>query len=189
MTAEWLMMVLGLFLVVVLVCVTAARGVLADWWSGICLRREGFPRAGDFVRVGPHTGTVESIGRLALILRTPDNAFVRVPNGLMAGTSVACANRHAIRRLDFEVRVRAEDDMERVQALLDEAAGGDPNVLVRPPVIVRLDAVEGKFARFVLIAWFAHGKEESLRGSLPRRVWQAFNDADLTVSVRPLGKS
>ncbi|MCC5805141.1 MAG: mechanosensitive ion channel [Opitutales bacterium] len=189
MTMQLLMAVAGLLAVVLLVCGYAARGIIADWWSGVCLRREGFPRTGDFVHVGAHRGTVEAVGRLAVTMRTPDNLFVRVPNCVVARSSVACANRHAIRRLDFEVRVRVGDDMERVRVLLDAAAGGDPNVLVRPPVVVRLNAVEGKFARFVLIVWFASEKAEVVRGSLPQRVWQAFNDAELTVSVRPPGPS
>ena len=186
MTLQLSMAVLGLLVVALLVCGFAARGILADWWSGVCLRREGFPRAGDFVRVGPHCGAVETVGRLAVTLRTPDNRFVRIPNGMVAGTAVACTNRHAIRRLDFEVRARAGEDMDRVRALLEEAAGGDVNILVRPPAGVRLAAVEGKFARFVLTVWFAREKEESVRGSVPRRVWQAFEAAGVSVSVQPL---
>ncbi len=187
MTLQLSMAVLGFLAAALLVCGLAARGILADWWSGVCLRRGGFPQTGDFVRVGDYRGTVETVGRLAVTLRTPDNLFVRVPNGMVAGTSVACANRHAVRRLDFAVRVRAGEDLARVRALLDEAAGGDANVLVRPPVVVRLDAVEGRFVRFVLTVWFAREREEAVRGSVPQRVWQAFHEAELTVSVEPHG--
>lgn len=66
--------------VVVLLLGFALRGLLANFAAGLALVVFRFFRPGDIIRVAGHMGRVVSRGRLYVVIRTPDNERVIVPN-------------------------------------------------------------------------------------------------------------
>jgi small-conductance mechanosensitive channel len=94
-----------------------AQALIRDLLSGIFLLFEGLLALGDEVKVGDHTGTVESIGLRVTRLRMLDGAVRVVPNGLLTDFANYSAGWA---RAIVDVGVPRSVDVERALAVLRE---------------------------------------------------------------------
>lgn len=66
----------------------AAQKTLENVFGAVSLALDRPLRAGDYVKVGDHLGTVETIGLRSTTLRTLDRTVVSIPNGDLANTRI-----------------------------------------------------------------------------------------------------
>ena len=86
--------------------------------SGLFLLGERPFGVGDVIRVGSTTGEVLSIDLLSAKLRTFDNLYVRIPNETMIKSEVTTLTRFPIRRLDLQIGVAYQENIEKVRDVL-----------------------------------------------------------------------
>jgi small-conductance mechanosensitive channel len=150
----------------------AFQRLLVDAIAGFFILFEGDYAVGDVVRLEPsdYTGSVESIGLRATVLRGPGSERMIVPNGQITGVRIIPNGRRQVR---LEMLTREPD---AIQALVHEVAGsvagaggpwdGPPRVVVRPAesglarVIVALEveaAREGAADAWLVDALAARG--------------------------------
>jgi small-conductance mechanosensitive channel len=136
----------------------AAQTSLSNIISGIFLVFEKPFEVGDVIRLGEHTGFVESIGLLSLTLRTFDNISIRIPNESLVKGTVINVTRHPIRRHDIELHLAFREDIDRVLRVLREVADDNPHVLVEPEPLVSVLGFGDCGIRFLLGVW--HERED-----------------------------
>lgn len=81
----------------------AAQTSLSNIISGVMLVLERSFKVGDIVLVDTARGTIESIGLMAMTLRTADNKSIRIPNEQLIKGKVINLTTRGTRRLTFQV--------------------------------------------------------------------------------------
>jgi small-conductance mechanosensitive channel len=132
------------------------QNVVNNFVSGIILLIERPVRIGDVVEFGPVTGYVRRIGIRSSTIRTFDGAEVIVPNGnLIADRLTNWTFSGFQRRIEIKVSVADSSDPEKVRALLEEVAKGQPDLLTSPPPQGLVLGFGGGQIQLALRAWTA----------------------------------
>lgn len=160
----------------------AAQTGLSNIISGIFLVFEKPFEVGDVIRLGEHTGFVESIDLLSLTLRTFDNITIRIPNETLVKGMLINVTRHPIRRYDIPLGISYDQDVDRVMNVLREVADENPHVLVEPEPLVALTGFGESELKFLLGVW--HEKDDfiEMRNSILRDIKARFDKDGIEIA-------
>jgi potassium efflux system protein len=128
--------------------------VVRDFVGGLVLLIEQSIRKGDYVTFGTTKGKVQEIGLRSTHVHTRDGTELIVPNHLLI-TSEVSNHSHPIERarLDVELPVAFQEDIDLVEETLLSVAGDHPLVMSDPAPTVRLDAITESHFQFTLAVW------------------------------------
>ncbi len=87
---------------------------------------------GDFVTVNGESGVIKSVGISVTELDTPDNKHIIVPNKSVWGGNIINFTRNPTRRVDMEVGVGYNDDLNKVIKTTMDVIKAHPKVLKDP---------------------------------------------------------
>jgi small conductance mechanosensitive channel len=131
----------------------ALQGTLSNIAAGIMLLWLRPFRVGDFIEVGPQSGTVEEIGLFVCQLRTYDGLFLFMPNSAIWNVALKNYTRNGGRLVSINVAVPAAADLDRIRQTLLAVAARTPSALHIPAPAVFLDNVGGGMSVFNLAVW------------------------------------
>lgn len=132
----------------------AVKDNLANFAGGVMILLNKPFKGGDFINAQNMEGTVESIGVLYTMLKTPDNKTIYIPNGpLSTGNIINYNSRDKIRRSEIVVGVEYGSDVEEVKNLLLEIAQNHPNVLENPKPFARMTKMNDNSIDFSFRVW------------------------------------
>ena len=115
----------------------ALQGAVGNLIGGVILLILRPIRAGEYVKIGDHEGTVRTVGAYYTELVTADNKHVSLPNGTLTNTPITNFSREGTRRLDITFSVDYGSDMDLVYRVLKELVAGQADILPDPaPQIV-----------------------------------------------------
>jgi small-conductance mechanosensitive channel len=159
----------------------AAQTSLSNIISGGFLIWEKSFQVGDSIRVGEHTGVVESIDLLSMTLRTFDNLSIRLPNESLVKSEVINITRYPIRRFDVTIGVGYGEDPERVVQVLRRVADQNVNVLEEPEPLIGMSGFGESELKIFIGVW--HEKEDYLkvRHSILRDIWAKFREENIEI--------
>lgn len=159
----------------------AAQTSLSNIISGGFLIWEKSFQVGDAIRVGEHTGVVESIDLLSLTLRTFDNLSIRLPNESLVKSELINITRYPIRRFEVTIGVGYDEDPDRVVEVLRRVADQNVNVLEEPEPLVGMTGFGESELEIFLGVW--HEKEDYLkvRHSILRDIWAEFRKENIEI--------
>lgn len=89
-------------------------------------------KKGDYVTVNGETGTVKGVGISVTSLDTPDNKRIVIPNKSIWGGNIVNFSEHPTRRVDIEVGVDYDDDLDQVIRVTMDLLEKDERVLSKP---------------------------------------------------------
>ena len=89
-------------------------------------------KAGDYVTTNGESGTVRNVGISVTELDTIDNKRVIIPNKLVWGGNITNFTKHPTRRVDMQVGVGYEDDLDKVIKATLSLLKADKRVLADP---------------------------------------------------------
>ncbi len=118
----------------------ALQGSLSNFAGGIMILVFKPFRIGDFIDDGTNAGTVKDIGIFYTTIHTTDNKVITIPNGALSNTAVTDYSINELRRLDLDISVGYESDIELVKKTLLNLAEAHELVLQDPAPFVRLGA-------------------------------------------------
>ncbi len=156
---------------------TSASNVI----SGLFLLGERPFVVGDVITVGTTTGEVISIDLMAVRLRTFDNLLVRVPNETLLKMEITNVTHFPIRRVDLEMRLPYQTDLDDARELLLSVADQHPLVLDEPrPFLLFMGF--GEFALNVKFSlWATREHVIDVRNTVPELIKDAFEAAGIDV--------
>lgn len=151
--------------------------------SGIFLLGERPFVVGDLINVGQTTGEVVSVDLLSVKIRTFDNLFVRVPNETLLKTEITTLTRFPIRRVDLELRISYEADLEQVRRLLIDVADQDPLCLDEPEpnLFFKRFGEVGQELQFSV--WVVRENYIKVKNGLPRSLLRALAEAGVEIAL------
>ncbi len=116
----------------------ALQGSLSNFAGGIMILLFNPFSIGDFIEANDVSGTVKNIGIFYTTLNTPDNKVITMPNGSLANATVIDYSVNETRRLDLEIGVSYDSDIDLVKKTLLDLANAHELVLKDPAPFVRL---------------------------------------------------
>ena len=131
----------------------ALQGGLTNIAGGLILLCFKPFEIGDFIETSSHSGTVIDIGLIYTTINTPDNKRVVIPNGTVSNASVVDYSSYETRRLDLEISVAYDSDIDMVKDTLLALANAHELVLKDPAPFVRLGAHGDSALIFKLRVW------------------------------------
>ena len=99
----------------------AFQGTLANFAAGIMILVFRPFDIGDYVKAAGHEGIVEQIGLFTIAIDTVDNRRIILPNSEVAGKTLENVTHHDYRRVDLDVGVAYDADLNEARAALEAA--------------------------------------------------------------------
>ena len=145
---------------------------------------------GDMVQIRDVLGTVEAITAYQIVVRTFDGQTVFMPTAMVMASSIRNYSLIPERRVQLDVDIYSQDDIEAARALLLEAMGADERVLEDPAPAVFVTSVSGEKATMVAYCWVKNADWFGTRDALWVSVSRAFADnAHLRLAIAQLDVS
>ena len=140
--------------VIALILGFAAQSTLSNAIAGVLIAFTQPLRLGDQVEVGTAAGTVEEIGLIYTLLRTPDGSRFYVPNTRMASDTIRNATLQSFQhRAQITIGVPVGSDFERVRDILVEEARRAPEAMPDKNPTATLSQLDATAAVFTVEAW------------------------------------
>ncbi|HEX8023091.1 mechanosensitive ion channel family protein [Mucilaginibacter sp.] len=98
-------------------------------------------------------GRVVSIQMFYTVLITADNKTVIIPNGKLFNEVIVNITREGRRRLDFEMRVGYNNDMEKAKAIMTKVVNANKDILHDPAARVGVISLDNDCVRFTINVW------------------------------------
>ena len=109
----------------------ALQGTLSNVAAGLMLLFLRPFKVGDWVEAAGVSGSVREIGLFTTIIDTFDNVYISLPNSAIWTSNIINHARYGTRRLDLDIGVSYESDLDIVEAAMMGLAD-DPRVLADP---------------------------------------------------------
>lgn len=98
-------------------------------------------------------GRVVSIQMFYTVLITADNKTVIIPNGKLFNEVIVNITREGRRRLDFELRVGYNNDIEKAKAIMTAVVNANKDILHDPAARVGVISLDNDCVRFTINVW------------------------------------
>lgn len=138
-------------------------------------------RVGDAVEVAGVGGVVEEVGAFKTRLRTWDGVVVYPANDAVWSGAIRNLSQATRRRLDLEVGVAYEGDVDEALRVAREVLEADDAVLEDPAPEVHVTTLAASSVTVRLRAWTAPDDLYAVSLRLPRAVKLAFDAADVAI--------
>ena len=159
----------------------AAQTSLSNIISGFFMIGERPFELGDVIEVDGIAGTVDTIGLLALTLRTFDNRSVRIPNETLVKTKLINITRHPIRRFNLDIGVAYDENIGHVLEVMHEVAETNLQCLNEPDPLIIFTGFGDSSLNFLLGAWCVKEDYGTLRNTLPRELKERFDKENIEI--------
>tara|TARA_B110000037_G_scaffold218906_1_gene282863 strand:- start:82 stop:939 length:858 start_codon:yes stop_codon:yes gene_type:complete len=153
----------------------AAQTSLSNIISGIFIYWEKPFEVGDVIRIGDTSGVVLSIDLLSVKLRQFDNQFVRIPNETMIKAQVTTVTKFPIRRVDLDLGVAYDSNIDHVTRVLTLVAEKNPRALDDPKAVIFFKGFGDSSLNFMLGVWCERTQFIELKNSILRDIKEAFD--------------
>jgi small conductance mechanosensitive channel len=139
---------------------------------------------GDMVKIRGVMGVVEAITAYQTVLRTFDGQTVYFPSALVMAGDISNYSQVPERRVELNVEINADDDLERARQLLLEIMRGQDAALDEPEPAVFITGIEDGRAALFAFCWVKNADWFATRDALWVGVSEAFA-AEPSVSLAP----
>ena len=138
-------------------------------------------RAGEYVKIGEHEGTICTVGAYYTEMTTFDNKRVSLPNGGITNTPVINFSREGTRRLDLVFSVSYNSDIDRVYEVLNGLIAGEEAILKEPAPTVYLTKYADSSLDFSVRVWVKTADYWPVQFSMLDRGKRALDEAGITI--------
>jgi small-conductance mechanosensitive channel len=153
----------------------AAQTSVSNLISGLFLISEKPFAAGEVISVSGTTGIVISIDLLSVKLRTFDNQYVRLPSQHILGSTLTNITRFPIRRMDINIGVSYEADLEKVHSVLTDIAERNPLCLDEPAPLFIINRFGESAVELLFGVWFEKSDFLGLKNSIMVEIKKRFD--------------
>jgi potassium-dependent mechanosensitive channel len=163
-----------------------AQTLINNFISGLILLFEQSIRAGDIVQVGGQRGRVDFIGFRNSLIRRPDGVDVLVPNSKFLESEVVnWTLTDNLVQYKIAVGVAYGSSLNKVSALLAQAAQEHPTTMKTPAPKVLLEEFGDNTLMFALVFWISlrPGVDDSMvRSELRHRIHALLEQAGIALA-------
>jgi small conductance mechanosensitive channel len=107
------------------------QGSLSNFAGGFLILMLKPFKSGDFITGAGHSGTVEEIQIFYTKILTPDNKVITIPNSQLSNDSIINFSANKTRRLDFNLGVGHQEDIDKVKNAVMRVIERTPENLIK----------------------------------------------------------
>ena len=138
---------------------------------------------GDHIDAAGVSGAVESIGIFNVVLKTPDNRVINVPNSLIYGGTITNYNAESTRRIDLMIAIGYDADIPQAKAVIAAIVAAEPRVAPFPPPEVAMQDLLATTVTIAVRAWVASSDYGSVRSDLLERIKRVLDKYGLSIPL------
>ena len=159
----------------------ALQGTLSNVAAGVMLLLLRPFNTGDWVETGDISGIIKEVGLFTTIINTFDNVFISIPNSTIWNSVIINHSHHHTRRIDIDIGVDYESDMELVSRTLLNLAKDD-RVIDKPTKPQFLVVKYDDSSIIVRLRLYSHTKNwYALYTDLMKRLKPALDKAKIEI--------
>ncbi len=133
-------------------------------------------KQGDYVSIGGTEGTVKEIRLFNTKLTTPDNLDVIIPNSTVIGANVINYSAMPLRRIDIDVPVPYQTDVEIVRKILLGCLAEDERIVDVPAPLCRLYEYGSSALKYRVRCYVPNGEYWNVRFDLNERLFTRLRE-------------
>ena len=159
----------------------ALQGTLQNVAAGLMILILRPYHVGEFVETAAGAGAVNEIGLFMTRMTTPHGIFLAVPNSKMWSDAITNYSRLPRRRLDLDIGISYDDDIDKARDLILELARKDDRIDDDPAPVVLVTNLGESSVDLQLRAWIKREIFWDVRFDLIREVKYALDAAGITI--------
>jgi len=159
----------------------ALQDSLGNFASGILIMVFKPFDVGDLVEVGGVLGKVKSMNLLSVLIHTPDNKAVIIPNNNIWSDTITNVTGTDSRRVDLVFGIGYGDDIETAQNIMEQVVSEHPLVLKDPAPVVRVHALADSSVNFVCRPWVKTDDYWDVYWDVTRAVKERFDAGGVSI--------
>jgi small conductance mechanosensitive channel len=159
----------------------AFQGTLSNFASGVMLLAFRPFKVGDVVTIAGQTGVVDEISVFATTLDTFDNRRFIIPNSSIFGSTIENITHHPRRRVEVNVGVSYDADIDRTREVLEQAAASVEGRLDDPAPVVFLQELGTSSVNWSVWVWARREDFGTVKQGTVRVVKQALDEAGIEI--------
>jgi small conductance mechanosensitive channel len=159
----------------------ALQDSLGNFASGILVMVFKPFDVGDMVEIGGVLGTVKSMNLLSVLIHTPDNKAVIIPNNNVWSGSITNVTGTDSRRVDLVFGIGYGDDIEKAKGIMEQVVSEHPQVLKDPAPVVRVHTLADSSVNFVCRPWVKTDDYWDVYWDVTRTVKERFDQHGVSI--------
>lgn len=164
----------------------ALKDSLGNFASGVIIIITKPFREGDYVSIGGTEGTVKAIGILATTLHTPDNKKITISNTVVFNSVVINYSARPTRRIDLDISVSYDSDIELVKKTLIDIAKDHPLVQDDPEPLCRLHNMGEYSLVFRYRVWVKNSDYWDVYWDLNEKIISKFRELGINIPFKTI---
>jgi small conductance mechanosensitive channel len=161
----------------------ALKDSLSNFASGVFLVVLRPFKVGDMIEAAGISGVVESIGIFSVVLKTPDNRAINVPNRLIYGGTITNFNAESTRRIDLTIAIRYDADIPQAKSVIAAVVAAEARVAKSPAAEVAVQDVLPTTIAIAVRAWVQSSDYGVVRSDLLERIKRALDKYGLSIPL------
>jgi small conductance mechanosensitive channel len=158
----------------------ALQGTLSNVASGVMLLTLRPFSVGDAVSIAGTSGVVDSIGLFTTEMHSFDNIGISIPNSKVWGSEIRNMNRFDTRRVDMQVGIGYEDNMDKAMKVIKEVLDSDDRVLSEPEPLIAIAELGDSAVVINVRPWAKTSDVWPLRFDFTKKVKERFDEEDIS---------
>jgi small-conductance mechanosensitive channel len=159
----------------------ALGDTLANVASGMMLAVTKIFKDGDFVTVNGESGFIKHVGITVTELDTIDHKCVFIPNKLVWSNNIINYTKNKTRRVDMEVGVGYDDDLDKVIKVTMKVISAHKKVLKDPAPLVAVNEWGDSSVNLVVRPWARTDDYWDVYFDIKKTLKQAYDRAGITI--------
>ena len=154
---------------------------LSNFSSGLMLVFFRPFQVGDHIDVAGTSGVVETISIFNVVLKTPDNRVVHVPNSLVYGGTITNNNAEHTRRIDLLIPIGYDADIPQARSVIGAIVAAEKRIQKYPAPEI---AVQDVLTTTVVVAvrvWVGTGDYAKARSDLLEGIKRSLDKYGLSI--------
>lgn len=131
----------------------ALQDTLSNFASGMLILIYRPFDVGDFVEAGGVMGTVSHMSIVNTTFKTIDNQVLTVPNNMIWSSVITNVTAQRTRRVDLKITVSYNDDLDKVEQVLNSIVESHDAILDEPAPAIKLHELGDSGILFVVRPW------------------------------------
>jgi small conductance mechanosensitive channel len=159
----------------------ALKGTLSNFAGGVSVMIFRPYKVGDFIEGAGKSGTVQEIQIFNTVLTTGDNRTVIIPNNAIATGVLVNYSTQRTRRVEIEVGIGYEDDIDRAKDVLQGLIDADQRIHRDPEPLIVVGALGESSVDLKLRVWVGAGDFWPVTFDLNEKIKKAFDASDINI--------
>jgi len=131
----------------------ALKDSLANFAAGVMIMIFRPFKIGDFVTTGGVAGVVDEIGLFCVLMHTPDNQRIIIPNSAVFGNTITNTSALPTRRIDLVMGISYDDNIGTAKKIIEDIIAADERILDDPAPVIAVSELADSSVNLVVRPW------------------------------------